>query len=196
MSNGGTVADGDLQQKLEYYKSARNEMISRIALRDQSLIAYIASAGAYFGFFVQGRQISQGQNLDILTNSLIVMVLPILSLVFTYVISQHHYMIGKLGEFTRALFPQGQQHWDHAYSSWKDKRYLSARTASQSLLLVLPVAFVTMYFAQTILAPHTMLEQYVSTSALVINAVILFLIVRVQFWSHSNRDITDRNHAK
>jgi hypothetical protein len=132
----------DVQKKLEldpplpqFYESARDELIQRLALRDQTMIAYIATAGAYFGFIVapaEGASSAAGQPA---TQLALMMALPVISLVFTYIITQHHVMIGRIGVYTRSVYPDSDSHWDHHYVNWEDKRYLSARTVSQGLLL-------------------------------------------------------------
>jgi hypothetical protein len=175
-----------------FYQSARSELIQRLALRDQSLIAYIASAGAYFGFVVQGSYKNTNAGSDVLSEAAIVVVLPIISLVFTYVILQHHVMIGKLGEYTRLLFPSGYNHWDHTYASWEDKRYLSARTISQALLLILPLGYTAIFAMSTL--PRVLRDPpvlLVVGTVLLFDVAVFFMIVRLQVWAYELRRQTD-----
>lgn len=184
-------ANPDVAKNLVFYESARDEMISRIALRDQSLIAYIATSGAYFGFVVEGRKDAEEAVASIAMESAIVLVLPILSLVFTYVILQHHIMIGKLGEYTRQVFPTGNHHWDHTYATWEDKRYLSARTISQALLLIMPVAYTAIFAVRAFPIIETLTDKIAVYSVLMFDVVVFAMIVRLQVWAYALRKKTD-----
>ena len=193
LDRSNTKADIDNKSKrdIAFYESARAEMISRITLRDQSLIAYIATAGAYFGFIVERRSDKIGTTSDILLECAIVLVLPILSLVFTYVILQHHIMIGKLGEYTRSIFPAGNPHWDHTYASWNDKRYLSARTIAQALLLIMPVAYTALFVFRVFPALKSDIDRLIVSSVLLFDGGALLMIVRLQVWAFQLRRTTD-----
>lgn len=133
-------------QMTEFYQAARSEVVQRLRLRDQALFAYIVTAGVYIGFLVQPNLTEVKTTDEILLGCAAAFVLPILSLVFTYVILQHHSMIGKLGDYVRSLYPDDFNHWDNFYLNWTDRGYLTARTASQAFLLVLPICYTGVFF--------------------------------------------------
>lgn len=184
-------AEISLQGHFLAYESARNELIQRLSLRDQALIAYIASAGAYFGLVIAPAQ-SVSASRSLAFEAALVLVLPILSLVFTYVILQHHVMIGKIGQFTRSVMPDDVMHWDKHYATWSDKSYLSARTISQALLLVLPVGYTAVFGFQTF--PKAM-ENWKSEAlvglVLLTDFVVFAITMRLQFWAYKLRKETD-----
>jgi len=180
-------------QKKDFYKAARDEIVQRVTLRDQTLVAYIAAAGAYFGFILSDQMAKPLSPDNFISEMLVILVLPILSLVFTYVILQHHIMIGKMGDFTRSLFPEKPNHWDQYYVTWEDRRYLSARTLSQALLLILPVAYTLSFLPRVIPLVR-------SNRTFLVMAVVLFLfiflifilIVRLHIWAYQIRKRTDQ----
>jgi hypothetical protein len=176
-----------------YYESARDELIERIKLRDYCLIAYIASAGAYFSFIVKDNVKMSGEFHVLLMDVGIVIVLPIISLVFTFIILQHHMMIGKIGKFLRRNYKRPPIHWEMDYASWVDKRYLSARTFSQGLLLLIPLGY-TLAFALN--AFHRVGQDCDSRALVVavvaIDSIILVGIVWLHIWAYEVRKDTDR----
>jgi hypothetical protein len=173
------------------YESARDELIQRLSLRDQALIAYIATAGAYFGLVLAPAQ-SKISATGLAAEASLVLVLPILSLVFTYVILQHHVMIGKIGQFTRTVMPPDVRHWDQYYASWPDKSYLSARTISQALLLVLPVAYAAAFgFRALPLVKGDLGSTALVGFVLIADFVIFAVTMRLQIWAYRLRKETD-----
>lgn len=176
------------EQTMTIYESARAEVIQRIGLRDQALISFIITSGAYFGFIAQDRTTLPITPDNIAIESAIVIVLPVLSLVFTYVILQHHVMIGMLGEFLRRLLPASFNHWEKFYFDWPDRRYLSARTVSQSLLLAIPVLYTFAFVYRAI--PAALADQTaaaISIAVLAFNSLVLIAMIRVHFWAVSVR---------
>lgn len=179
-------------QTMQFYNAARAEIVERVILRDQALFAYIITAGAYFGFVVQGESIDVSDNKDILYNCAISIVLPTLSLVFTYIILQHHVMIGRMGDYTRSLFPETVNHWDQHYISWVDRKYLSARTFSQALLLVMPVIYSGLFLTKAFPAvahDWPVLSAVVAVAGF--SAFVLVAIIRAHVWAYSVRRSTD-----
>jgi hypothetical protein len=183
-------ANDDLTTVHVAYESARNELIQRLTLRDQALIAYIATAGAYFGLVVAPA--TDGNGRDVAMEAALVLVLPILSLVFTYVILQHHVMIGKIGEFTRTIMPVNVSHWDSFYASWPDKSYLSARTVSQALLLIMPIVYAASFTLKVIPLSIPDLSTLIFVYFVLLADVVMFLlIVRLHIWAYRLRKNTD-----
>lgn len=181
----------DMQENLVVYESARNELIQRLGLRDQALIAYIASAGAYFGFVVAPSQ-EQDFAMGLASEAALILVLPILSLVFTYVILQHHVMIGKIGQFTRIMMPPDTMHWDKFYASWPDKSYLSARTIRQALLLVLPIAYAAAAGLKMLPKASTNIASgSIVFLVLAVDVAVFAVTMRLQFWAYRLRMETD-----
>lgn len=183
-------------ERLLAYESARDELIQRLGLRDQALIAYIATAGAYFGLIVAPSQ-SGNSAPGLASEAALVLVLPILSLVFTYVILQHHVMIGKIGQFTREIMAPDTMHWDKFYAAWPDKSYLSARTISQALLLVLPIAYTAAFALKAIPKSMEDLQSAVFVGlVLAIDVAVFIITMRLQFWAYQLRKETDFAHLE
>ncbi len=184
-------ADNATAEKIAFYESARGELIQRLALRDQSIIAYIATAGGYYGI-VLGPSNMDASATTVASEASMVLVLPVLSLVFTYITLQHHVMIGKIGEFARAICKDGCGHWDDFYVQWDDKSYLSARTASQALLLILPVGYTAIFATRSLGLDGLSFSAYLLIAAvLLFDIVVLIMIVRLQLWAYRVRMSTD-----
>lgn len=174
------------------YQSARDELIQRVVLRDQSMFAYLVAAGSYFGFVVDGKLKASESGESVIVQVAIVLVLPILSLVFTYITLQHHVMIGKISEFLRTLIGQNSNHWDRFYAEWPDKSYLSARTVSQGLLFIVPVVYSAIYFLSTaVIIQSDTLQLTIVAAAILFDAYVLFKIVQLQAWAIKVRRGTD-----
>lgn len=73
-----------------YYESARNEIISRLGLRDNVLIVYLGGISAVYGF-----ALSKDSLLYVLLAA------PYLALGASTILSQHHVVIGKLSDYLR-----------------------------------------------------------------------------------------------
>jgi hypothetical protein len=180
------------EQNRMFYQAARAEVVQRLSLRDQSLVAYVVAAGAYLGFIVQPQLKPTAQTDEIIAGSAIVIVLPILSLLFTYVILQHHIVIGRLGEYARQLYPTSFNSWDNFYASWKDRSYLTARTMSQALLLIMPIGYTGVFILRDF---HTI----VSSSLLILtvscvislDVFVVALIIRLHVRAYLIRRRTD-----
>lgn len=176
------------EHKKMFYEAARAEVVQRLALRDQSLIAYIVAAGAYIGFIIQPRMTPQ-PNADVnevMTGLGLLLVLPFLSLLFTYVVLQHHIMIGRLGDYARRLYPPGYDHWDHFYVTWEDRFYLTARTVSQALLLTMPMGYTAAFMlrAFTTIRSSTPLLTFAAIVVMIdlsVMALIIYLHIRAYF---------------
>lgn len=165
--------------------------MQRLALRDQAIVAYIATAGAYYGFVLDGAAPRPSQTVSLGAQAALIIVLPVLSLVFTYIILQHHAMIGKLGEFTRSIVESDHVHWDGFYAEWSDKSYLSARTSAQALLLILPVAYTAVFAARALATASTLSTWAIVASVLIFDLVVFAMILRVHLWAYSLRRSTD-----
>lgn len=180
-------------QKIQFYSAARAEVTQRIALRDQTLIAYIVSAGTYLGLVAPEQTSATLTSQNILRESGLAAVAPVISLVFTYVILQHHVVIGTLGEYLRSLFPQDYNIWENFYALSRDKRYLIARTVSQALLLIVPVIYTfTFMFRAIPIAYGNKLPILVVTTISIFDIFVLVVIVRQHIWAYGERRRTDR----
>jgi hypothetical protein len=192
-AHGGTMTEHSQQHddlRVAIYESSRDELIERIRLRDQGLIVYIASAGAYFEFFVKGSgQLKTPR--DFLVESAVVMVLPLISLVFTFVILQHHIMIGRIGRFLQLNYPT-PAHWDSHYASWSTKDYLKARTWAQGLLMVIPLAYAASFALSAIPAAKGVgWLQFLIGGTLALDTAILAFIVSLHRHAIRVRKETD-----
>ena len=181
----------DLSTK-EFYQAARAEVVQRLLLRDQTLFAYIVAAGAYVGFVIQPNLNSGANVSDVLVGALMTFFLPILSLVFAYVMLQHHIMIGRLGDYIRSLYPENTNHWDQYYIAWTDRAYLTARTMSQALLLIFPICYAGIFFLKNfqIIVSSTLLS-WVTGIIVLFDIGVIFYIVSLHVHAYSVRRQTD-----
>jgi len=180
-------------QKMQFYAAARAEVTQRIALRDQTLIAYVVAAGGYLGLVAPSQVTVTLTPQNVFQEIAIVVVLPVISLVFTYVILQHHIMIGVLGNYLRSLFPPDFNLWERFYTQSRDKGYLRARTFSQALLLVLPLFYTFFFLLRTIPIMGTdALLQGIVPVVLMFDVFVLAAIVRLHFWAYGVRRESDR----
>ena len=126
----------NVQLQTIFYNSARSELIERIKLRDAALLAYITVVGTFLGFILY-------KNWTIVDDSsfLVQLALPILCLIFTLVILQHHQIIGKLAHYTQweVGFSSQETHWDASASLHGNRKHLNSRTIAQMLVLVFPL---------------------------------------------------------
>lgn len=76
------------------YESARSELIERIRLRDQNLIAYLATVGAILGFTFQDGAVASKEIINLSVFSI-----PFICVVFSSIVINHHNLIGKIGEY-------------------------------------------------------------------------------------------------
>lgn len=183
-----------------YYEMARTELVERITLRDQSLIAYVVAAGTYFGFIVQERtstdavaDVGGAQSVDtLLATALTIIVLPVISLVFAFVMLQHHVMIGKIGEYLREEFPAVPRHWDQVYAAWPDKRYLNARTISQGILVLIPLLYTGLFAIQTLPSVwNSPAKLAIILGFLALDSAFFVVILRAHLWAFNMRKSTD-----
>lgn len=180
-------------QKIQFYSAARAEVRQRIALRDQTLIAYIVAAGTYLGLVAPAQVSATLTSQNILKEIGLAAIPPVISLVFTYIILQHHVMIGILGEYLRGLFPEGHYIWENFYVSSRDKRYLRARTISQALLLAVPVIYTFAFMYGAIPVAHGSVRPSLAVIGLLIfDIVVMVVIVWQHVWAYGERCRTDR----
>lgn len=134
-----------------YYDGARKELIARIGYRDGALLAYIATAGGYISF-------SAEQFLGPVVDDLIIafaaaLGLPLLSIIFTMVILQHHSLIGQIQAYIIAeLFKDaGVKGYDeYIVPTGSEKKSMDLRSWSQAIVLTFPTT-ATLIFALRLL---------------------------------------------
>jgi hypothetical protein len=123
--------------KLALYKAARDEMIERQKMRDTATLAYIAGIGAYAGFI-------NGGTIKALTpaaEALLNLILPIVCVVFSLIVIQHHIMIGKLTRYVKEQIHFGDfPHWDQSSALSSGADHTWQRTVAQALVLIVPLA--------------------------------------------------------
>ena|GEM_PF-2235543 len=120
----------------KHYESARMELIERIQLRDNVLLLYLGAVGTIFGV-----SIGTTARLEIL------LVIPYLALGASTIVSQHHAMIGSLGDFLaheiepflREIGEYAPQ-WDtsEALKASSNMSTLMGRTLGHLLLIIIP----------------------------------------------------------
>ena len=180
-------------QKIQCYSAARAEVTQRIALRDQTLIAYIVAAGTYLGLVAPGQTSTTLTSQNIASELALAAVPPIISLVFTYVILQHHVMIGILGDYMRSLFPEDCNIWENFYVKSRDKGYLKVRTISQALLLAVPVIYTFAFMKRAVpIAYGNRSLTFAIIMMLIFDATVLGVILWQHIWAYGVRSRTDR----
>jgi hypothetical protein len=103
---------------LAFYAAARAETVQRLALREQTFLAWIGTASV-----VLGLALGNPTNMPPAITLLLLEVIPILSLFFGVVIHRHHriiehiansYINGELARFLRQPEKQAPRHWDNS----------------------------------------------------------------------------------
>ena len=128
-------------ERVAFYNSARAELIQRIILRDQMLVAYVVSLGGYLAFLIR-LDVSSDDGLFAAAASMLG--LPIICMVFSYVVLNHHIMIGKIARYIRReLYPReySPTHWDWSESLYQDRDHIVDRVVGQASILVLPLLY-------------------------------------------------------
>src|SRR5258708_37848865 len=127
-----------------YYESARQELIERIRLRDNSLFVYLGAVGALFGTALA--KTAAGQ---------ILLVVPYLTLGAVFLMAQHHEVIGNLESYlVNELAPFLDEHeanvpqWNNssALHAYYGQAMLWRLVAHCMLLLVPPAAALILNF--------------------------------------------------
>lgn len=117
------------------YTSVKDEVLTRIRLRDQALFIYLGAVGTVVGVALG----SQGQ-VDLL------LLLPYLALGGAVIVSQHHVLIGNLGVFIVLELDPCLEESDEAAPNWENSasfaEHLSKtiwkRAASHFVLIGIP----------------------------------------------------------
>jgi len=132
---------------IKFYDSARQEAISRIALRDSAQLFYVASMGAYLSFVISHHFNSALQH-EILPLALsLIAPLPLVSLIFTLIILHHHYFINRIGRFLsdELQFPAPYHrivHWDTSRALTTQRTIdFGFRLIAQAALLCTPFLY-------------------------------------------------------
>jgi hypothetical protein len=187
------------QLATRFYESVRAEMIQRIAVRDQILMFYIASLGAYLAFVYN-------QNADIgasctdwtalLRHIFLLVPIPLLCLIFTLLILQHHIVIGNLGlylntEWRRNLKPDAVAvHWDGSSTLEASSAQVhSYRSVGQALVLSIPSLVEVLELARIYLACGTSQPWilYFMAALDMFAFVLICYIVRKHMQAHKGR---------
>ncbi len=134
----GDVPSGP--NSVAYYNSARAELIQRITLRDQMLVAYVVALGGYLTFLLQSDQLAKG---TLYLRSIYFLGLPTICVVFSCVVLNHHVIIGKIRRYVRfELFPNTvPPHWDCSKSLYADRQHVVDRVLGQAFILLLPLLY-------------------------------------------------------
>lgn len=119
----------------EYHSTARAELTQRIGLRDNVLMAFLGGTGALFS-------IAFGTS----AKPEILLVVPYLTLGAAVIISQHHEVIGALGDFLRIELHPFLTKLEGEVPEWDSSKALTAyhsqaiwmRTVGHSVLLIVP----------------------------------------------------------
>jgi FtsH-binding integral membrane protein len=140
-SLGASIAESEIASEElvtvgKFYESARQELISRLQLRDNALFVFLATTGTIFGVAV-----GSTARLEIL------LIIPFLSLSLGFVVLQHHEVIGALGFFCeRELGGFYQRKGIHKVLQWDSSttlvrfhgRLVGARSPAHAAILLSP----------------------------------------------------------
>jgi hypothetical protein len=130
------MTSAELETAGKFYESARQELISRLQLRDNALFVFLGTTGTIFGIAVGATA-----KLEIL------LIIPFLSLSLGFVVLQHHEVIGALGYFCeRELGTFFQQNGVHKGLQWDGSttlvrfhsRLVGARSPAHAAILLSP----------------------------------------------------------
>jgi len=119
------------------YESSRNEILERIRLRDNALLAFLGATGVVFG-------VATGTS----PRPQLLLILPYLSLAAAFIVTQHDRTIGRICAFlTEELDPFLREHAEAA-PTWEACSFLQSyssaamilRSTSHSILIILPAA--------------------------------------------------------
>lgn len=142
-----------VQTSISIYASARAEIIQHLVLRDGALLLYIGAVGAYLNVVLNAHFGDATDKVGIGYALLLVAPLPVVCLVFTLVIVQHHIMIGRIGAFLRhelrwgAIHKQISPHWDNSSSFLHGANFLiMLRLIAQASVLSLPLLYSIAFF--------------------------------------------------
>ncbi len=161
------------------------------------MIAYIVAAGTYLGLVAPGQTSTTLTSQNIASELALAAVPPIISLVFTYVILQHHVMIGILGDYLRSLFPEDCNIWENFYIQTRDKGYLKVRTISQALLLAIPVIYTFTFMKRAVpVAYGNKSLTFAVIMMLIFDTSVLGVIIWQHIWAYGVRSRTDRLKTK
>lgn len=120
------------------YNSARDEILSRLKMRDQLLLAFLVIVGTISGLWIHSRDLKE-----------ILLLIPFLTLGVTIMIYHHSEVMAQLGHFCSKELeefmnkfdpPEYSIHWDNSetYRSFSD-RSTKQRTLVNIIILLTPV---------------------------------------------------------
>lgn len=183
--------DDELVTKI--YESARAEIIQRIALRDQALMAYVAIIGGYL-FFLVSRFKDGGFEIkdNVCTEFTLSFPLPIICLLFTFIVIQHHLVISDLGRFLKNEWPKNLGrtkvlHWDDSNSLRDRAEFIQLiRTLAQCVSLLVPLGFEVIMYSKNFSTLQSQCCVLLTLSALLF-VTSAALIVGIHVWAHFQR---------
>lgn len=185
------------EERLKFYEAARAEMVQRLAIRDQLLIAYIATIGGYFAFVMRYVETAPAYEF-IARESLASAALPVICFAFSFVILQHHTVISQMATHIREdLYPARAgipRHWDNSNIVNPSLNRLKARELAQGMILVLPGAFFFVYILRntSIAMAHTDAAAiYVSVASF--DFIMLYFTARLHLTAYETRKFFRRS---
>ena len=108
----GSEKPNNAELAVTFYNAARSESLQRLALREQTVLAWVTVLGVVAGFYFK-----QG-----LGDPRLLVLIPVLSLPFSVLIYRHQYVNGRIGEyfqnelsvFLRQPNEGTPRHWDNS----------------------------------------------------------------------------------
>ena len=110
------VALDNEQLALTFYEAARAEVVQRLALREQTLLAWITTMGVVIGF-AAGKPDSSG---TVPFDPKLIRLVPLFCLPFALMVHRHNLIIRYIGTYVRSSLnpllhqsqPKAPRHWD------------------------------------------------------------------------------------
>ena len=182
--------DLDKDPWLAFYEAARAEMVERIRLRDAALLAYVVFLGAYFGFALEPEMLpATGGNWH---HAIQLVALPVVSLIFTLVVLQHHLLISHLAHYiTMELLPAaGVRHWDAWCTAHSGEAKNVTRRSAQGLILIVPSFYALVRFVHAFRSGGDLVAM---AAGAVVTIAIVFVMAR---WHFRVEGMRKRNQAE
>lgn len=176
----------DEERTQAFYTAIRAELAQRLVLRDQMLIAYVVAAGGYSAYlitFIYGPNSQPTPPLLLIGMGL---GLPLICVVFSRLIIQHHVVIHQIAKYvSEELYPAAKPP-EFSVSQSIAASPLKSRVWPQFLISILPTAL-SIYI--TVNGLHAGMGAWAfGCAALLIEAVAVLHIIDIHWRAHRFRN--------
>jgi hypothetical protein len=175
------------------YQSVRSEILERIQLRDNVLVMYLGAIGAFFGL-----------SLGTQAKPEILLIIPYFALGATVIITQHHSMIGSLGDFlAREMEPflkkigEYAPQWDTSNAIRDSSHRLSWRGLTVGYILLIDVPAAAALFLNRGSIDLPLPESLLWWSGVALTILSVLAILETRWWRRKlNRYLDDKAEAE